>query len=182
MNQQVEIIEKDDQTSQWVNSAQQGCVASFEKIYLHYHRRIFLFAKRMTGSIGAAEEIVQETFIKAWQNLAGFRAESQLYTWLRTIATRISIDQLRVKNAKVWQQMSDYDEIYAAINSNAGQLRELENLIKLLPAGARSVFVLHDIEGYKHDEIAKLTGIAAGTSKAQLFRARKLLREHLTKE
>jgi len=75
--------------------------------------------------------------------------------------------------------MSDYEEVYASLNSNAGQQRDLEKLIGLLPEGARSVFVLHDIEGYKHTEIAVLTGIAAGTSKAQLFRARKLLRENL---
>ena len=182
MTKKAEILEQDNQTDLWIRTAQQGSVDSFEKIYLHYHRRIYLFAKRMTGSISAAEEVVQETFIKAWQNLNSFRAESLFCTWLRTIATRICIDRLRVKNAKVWQQMCDYQEVYASVDSNPGQLRELENLINLLPAGARSVFVLHDIEGYKHDEIAKLTGIAAGTSKAQLFRARKILRENLSKE
>lgn len=162
-----------------IGAAAEGCVESFEKIYHAYYRRIYLFAKRMTNSVNSAEDIVQETFIKAWQNLDSFRAESQFYTWLRTIASRIVIDKLRVKNAKVWQQMADYDEIYQAINSNAGQVRDLEKLIQLLPDGARSVFILHDIEGYKHREISELIDIAVGTSKAQLSRARKLLRENL---
>lgn len=170
----------DEQTDVWISAAVDGCVKSFENIYLAYHRRIYLFAKRMTNSVSSAEDIVQETFVKAWQNLASFRAESQFYTWLRTIASRIAIDKLRVKNAKVWQQMSEYDEVYTAINSSAGQSRDLEKLIYSLPEGARSVFVLHDVEGYKHKEISALTGIAVGTSKAQLFRARKLLRESLS--
>lgn len=180
MNQPGEILQQEDQTEMWVKGAQQGDVSSFEKLYVCYHKRIYLFAKRMTSSVSAAEDVVQETFIKTWQNLTSFRAESQFYTWLRSIAARLVIDRMRIKNAKVWQQMSDYDEVYASLNSNAGQQRDLEKLVGLLPEGARSVFVLHDIEGYKHTEIAKLTGIAAGTSKAQLFRARKLLRENLS--
>ncbi len=182
MTVNVELIQQDDQAELWIKAAQQGNVDSFEKIYSHFHRRIYLFAKRMTGSVEEAEDVVQETFIKTWQNLTSFRAESQFYTWLRTIATRIVLDRLRVKNAKVWKQMSDYDEVYESINTNAGQQRDLEKLISLLPEGARSVFVMHDIEGYKHAEISQLTGIATGTSKAQLFRARKLLRENLNKE
>jgi len=169
----------EEQTAKWISAAADGCVKSFENIYLAYHRRIYLFAKRMTGSVSSAEDVVQESFIKAWQNLASFRSESQFYTWLRTITARIVLDRLRIKNAKVWQQMSEYDEVYAAINSNVGQVRDLEKLIELLPEGARSVFILHDVEGYKHKEISDLTGIAVGTSKAQLFRARKLLKESL---
>lgn len=168
-----------DNMHQLISAAVEGCVVSFEKIYRAYHRRVYLFAKRMTNSVNSAEDIVQETFIKAWQNLGSFRAESQLYTWLRTIASRIAIDKLRVKNAKVWQQMADYDEVHKAINENVGQVRDLEKLIQLLPEGARSVFILHDIEGYKHREISELIDIAVGTSKAQLSRARKLLRESL---
>lgn len=180
MNQSVQVIQQDEQIDEWIQSAQQGDVDSFEKIYIYYHKRIYLFAKRMTGSIDSAEDIVQDTFIKTWQNLATFRAESQFYSWLRTIASRIVIDKLRVKNAKIWQHTSEYDEVHPSLNSNPGQQIDLEKLINLLPEGARSVFVLHDIEGYKHTEIAELTGIAPGTSKAQLFRARKLLRENLS--
>jgi len=181
LNQTIEKLHQEDQTETWIEAAKLGNVKSFEKLYLYYHRRIYLLAKRMTGSVSVAEDVVQETFIKTWQNLTSFRAESQFFTWLRSIATRIVIDRLRVKNAKVWQQVSDYDEVHASLNSNAGQQRDLEKLIALLPEGARSIFVLHDIEGYKHAEIAKLTGIAIGTSKAQLFRARKLLRDNLNR-
>jgi len=179
LNRKTANLSQQEQTEAWVFAAQQGQIDAFEKLYLTYHKRIYLFAKRMTGSVGAAEEVVQETFIKAWQNLASFRAESQFYTWLRSIASRITIDRLRMKNAKVWQEMSEFEDVYSSLNPNVGILRDLEKLIGQLPEGARSVFVLHDIEGYKHQEIADMTGIAAGTSKAQLSRARKLLREKL---
>ena len=172
-------INQDNDLELWVHSAKLGEVAAFEKLYLTFNKKIFLFAKRMTGTTSDAEDVVQETFVKAWQKLASFRQESQFYTWLRTIATRVMIDRLRAKNVKVWQEALDYDEVFAAINSNIGQVKDLEKMIGLLPVGARSIFIMHDIEGYKHNEISKMTGVAVGTSKAQLFRARKLLRESL---
>ena len=172
-------INQGDDLELWITSAKLGEIDAFEKLYIAFHKKIFLFAKRMTGTTSDAEDVVQETFVKAWQKLTSFRAESQFYTWLRSIATRVMIDRLRVKNAKVWQEALDYEEVFTAINSNTGQVKDLEKMIGLLPAGARSIFIMHDIEGYKHNEIAEMTGVAVGTSKAQLFRARKLLRESL---
>lgn len=172
-------LEQDGDTIYWVQSAIDGNLHAFEMLYQRYHQRLFLYAKRMTGSVQEAEEVVQDTFVKAWQKLASFRAESQFYTWLRKIASRVVIDRLRVKNAKVWQESADYEDIHPSIGNSIGKQRDLEKLIKALPDGAKTVFTMHDIEGYTHSEIAELAGIAVGTSKAQLFRARKILRERL---
>lgn len=173
------VLDNSSKLEAWIKKAQLGDIDAFEKIYIDCHKRIFLLAKRMTNSIADAEDIVQETFVKAWQNLSSFRFESQFYSWIRSISTRIMIDRLRKKNAKVWQDSTDYQEIFESINSNVGQVKDLEKMISLLPSGARSVFLLHDVEGYKHQEIAEMTGVAIGTSKAQLSRARKLLRNSL---
>lgn len=168
-----------DATSEWVVKAISGDIAAFEQLYYLYHKRIFLLAKRMTGSTGTAEEVVQDVFVKAWRKLESFRAESSFYTWIRSITTRLVIDGFRRKNAQLWQELTEYEELRHGQQSHDGDARDLEKLVALLPEGARNVFILHDIEGYKHTEIAEIAEIAVGTSKAQLSRARKLLREQL---
>ena len=122
---------------------------------------------------------MQDVFVKAWQKLSTFRFDSSFYTWLRTITTRLVIDSFRRKNAMVWKDTTEIDENHCINTANASDIRDLEKLIGLLPEGARNVFVLHDIEGYKHKEISSMTGIAVGTSKAQLSRARSILRAQL---
>lgn len=164
----------------WISRAKNGCVKSFESLYKNSYKRIYLFSKRMIRIESEAEDVVQETFIRAWQNLSSFREQSQFYTWIRTIAVRIIVDRMRLKNAKIWSQSSEYEDVYSATNSKPDQQKDLQKLIEQLPDGARSVLILHDIEGYKHQEIASFTGIAVGTSKAQLFRARSLLRNSLS--
>ena len=163
-----------------IAAAQSGSVRSFEQLYRLNYKRIYLFAKRMTNSTGDAEDIVQDTFVKAWQKLDSFRRQSLFHTWLRTIASRVSIDRLRVKNALVWRQSLEYQDVYPSVSSKTDDIYDLEKMIRLLPDGARSIFVLHDIEGFKHQEISEMVGIAVGTSKAQLHRARKLLRESMS--
>lgn len=177
--QDIRQMSSKDEDKLWVAAARNGCVRSFEKLYLKNHKRIYLFAKRMSNSTSDAEDIVQDTFVKAWQKLASFRVQSLFHTWLRTIASRVCIDRLRVKNVAVWQQSSEYQDIYPSMTSQADTSHDLERMIRRLPDGARSVFVLHDIEGFKHQEISELAGIALGTSKAQLHRARKLLRDSM---
>ena len=172
-------LEQDALTKQWIQSAIDGNLHAIEKLYQRYHQRLFLYAKRMTGSVQEAEEVVQDTFVKTWQKLASFRAESLFYTWLRKIASRVLIDRLRLKNAKVWQESTEFQDVHLATENSAGKQRDLEKLIALLPDGAKTVFIMHDIEGYTHVEISELAGVAVGTSKAQLFRARKILRESL---
>ena len=179
LSQLKESDQQENETSLWVQSALSGSIKSFEKLYQKYHRRVYLYAKRMTGSIEEAEEVVQDTFVKTWQNLNSFRAESKFYTWVRRIASRIMIDRLRIKNAKVWQESTEYEDVYPVAHVNAGEQRDLEKMVAQLPEGARNIFVMHDIEGYSHNEISEMAGVAVGTSKAQLFRARKLLRTRL---
>ena len=167
---------------QWISAAQKGDKDAYGKLYQHFHRRLYLFCWRMTGNTNSAEDVVQESFIKAWIGLEKFRFEASFYTWLRTIASRIIIDKLRLKESKVWQNTVDIDETIFTEKCNLDGSIDLEKLIRCLPDGARSVFIMHDIEGYGHREIAQLNGIAEGTSKAQLSRARKLLKNQLTQQ
>lgn len=166
-----------DEVDNWIIESQGGNVRAFELLYREYYQRLFLFCRRMTGSIGAAEELVQESFIKAWQAIASFRADSRFYTWLRTIASRAIIDRYRLKQEKIWQSAVELDEQHYSSQLSPEYQMDLDKLITLLPDGARTILVLYEIEGYGHKEIAKMMGIAEGTSKAQLSRARKLLRE-----
>lgn len=170
-----------DETASWILESQNGNVRAFELLYREFFQRLFLFCKRMTGEVGAAEEIVQESFIKAWQALPGFRAESGFYTWIRKIASRLIIDRFRLKQEKIWQNAIEFEEYdysnkLSLEQNNLSQRMDLDKLIALLPEGARSILVLHDIEGYAHKEIAVMLDIAEGTSKAQLSRAKLLLR------
>ncbi len=183
MSENSQTIIQIKQVSNWVKESQQGSVVAFENLYREFHQRLYLFCLRMSGVTGVAEELVQESFIKAWRALPEFRHDAGFYTWLRKIASRLAIDRLRLKNEKVWQNMTELDEteyLLTARSENSNSLdniRDLEKLIALLPEGARNVLVMHDIEGYGHKEISALLGIAEGTSKAQVARARKLLRQ-----
>lgn len=167
------------QIALWVERAQAGDVTSFENLYREFHQRLYLFASRMTGCVSLAEEVVQEVFIKAWRKLDYFRHDSQFYTWLRKIASHTVIDKLRAKNSAIYSNTIEIDELQLQGRERVGESDDLEKLISRLPSGARSVFILHDIEGYSHREISELIQVAEGTSKAQLHRARKLLREQL---
>lgn len=167
-----------DHTIHWVLESRNGNVRAFELLYQAHFKKLFLFCKRMSGSISVAEELVQESFVKAWQALADFRMDSSFYTWLRTIASRLVIDRLRLKNEKIWQNISGADDEDFICQLNPEHKMDLEKLIGLLPIGARNILVLHEIEGYGHSEIAEMLGIAEGTSKAQLFRAKSLLRNN----
>lgn len=168
-----EIVDK------WIGAAQSGDKDAYGKIYLLFHKRLYLYCLRMTSDSNRAEDIVQESFIKAWIGLKGFRFAANFYTWLRTIASRIIIDKLRLKESKVWLNAVDIEEANFVQKYDLDGRIDLEKLISCLPDGARTILIMHDIEGYGHREIAELTGIAEGTSKAQLSRARKLLKKEL---
>ena len=165
-----------DEVSSWVLESKNGNVRAFELLYREFYQRLLMFTRRMIGSTEIAEEVVQESFVKAWQALPGFRQESGFYTWLRKIASRIVIDRLRLKSEKVWQKTVELDDSAIYNQLGAEHKIDLDKLIAKLPDGARNIFVLHDIEGYAHREISSMLEIAEGTSKAQLSRARSLLR------
>lgn len=164
-----------------VRRAQQGDERAFEALYRQTVGRVYAVCLRIAADRGRAEDLTQEVFVRAWRNLRSFREDSAFPTWLHRIAVNVALGADRRQRRYEARVRTEAPEQLAAIG--AGCVPEtdvdLERAIAALPAGARAVFVLHDIEGYRHEEIAERMGIAAGTSKAHLFRARRLLREAL---
>ncbi len=165
-----------------VAEACRGDERAFERLYRAHVGRIHALTLRLSDDPRHAEELTQDVFVRAWERLATFRGESAFGTWLHRLAVNVVLSDRR----SAWRRVrrvtpaGDLLEMDAEYRMPAPGLRlDLDAAIAGLPPGARTVFVLHDIEGYEHGEIAALTGIATGTSKAQLFRARRLLREAL---
>jgi RNA polymerase sigma-70 factor (ECF subfamily) len=165
-----------------VDRAARGEVDAFEALYRENAGRVYLLCLRMCGDPSLAEELAQEAFIRAWQKLGSFRGDSAFSTWLHRVTVNVVLGDRRSTTRREARVKPAGDEIrgdLSASEPSPGQALDLERSIAALPDGARTVFVLHDVEGYRHKEIAHLTGIAEGTSKAQLHRARKLLRKAL---
>jgi RNA polymerase sigma-70 factor, ECF subfamily len=154
-----------------------------ERALYHAHvDRVFRLVYRMAGDLDRAQDWVQETFIRAFDRLASFRGESALGTWLCSIAISVSLNGLRqVRRAREREvALDDAAPLGHQPREADPDLRtRLGEAIDALPDGYRAVFVMHDVEGYTHDEIARTLGVQPGTSKAQLFRARAKLREAL---
>lgn len=165
-----------------VRRAAGGDVAAYEQVYRENAGRVLALCLRMTRDRGEAEELVQDVFVRVWEKLGSFRGGSAFSTWLHRVAVNTVIESLRTKAR--WRDRHDasadpalaIDDVFAR---QAGADIDLERAIAQLPVQARMVFVLHDVEGHKHREIAALTGLAIGTCKAHLHRARQLLRELL---
>jgi len=165
-----------------VRRAQAGEEAAFEGLYRAHAGRIFALCLRLAGDRTRAIELVQDVFVRCWERLGSFRGESAFGSWLYRLAVNHVWmanrgDQRREARVRPVEDPQVLERPGEA--STAGLSVDLERAIGSLPDGAREVFVLFDIEGYRHEEIARMTGIAVGTSKAQLFRARRLLREKL---
>lgn len=170
--------------SHWVEMAQAGDRSAFEQLYRSHCDRIYALCWRMCGGDGAlAEDMLQDSFVRAWSKLALFRGDSKFGTWLHrlTVNVILSDKRIRVKRLQREQELSDVVErtLVGDRDVSAGLRKDLEAAIAGLPERARTVLVLYDIEGYQHGEIAEMTGMAVGSSKAQLHRARKLVREVL---
>lgn len=161
--------------------ARAGDVAAFEELYRATVGRVHCLCLRMCRDPQLAEELTQESYIRAWQKLATFRGDSQFSTWLHRIAVNVVLGHFRSSGRRLDAVSGDEVEpVEPAAPAVAGLAFDLERAIAALPTGARTVFVLHDVEGYTHDEIAQMAGVAVGTSKAQLSRARALLRKALS--
>ena len=165
-----------------VERARNGDTGAFEGLYRQYSGRLFAVCLRLAGSRADAEELVQEAFIKAWERLPGFRGEAAFASWLHRIAVNCSLDRQRSRvRRSAW--FADVDdemlERTRGRDSDPALGMDLEAAIAALPDGARHVFVLHVVEGYSHEDIASLTGLAVGTCKAHVHRARKLLSRSL---
>jgi RNA polymerase sigma-70 factor (ECF subfamily) len=163
--------------------ASRGDVEAFEELYRQNIGRVYLLCLRMCGEASHAEELAQEAFVRAWQKLGSFRGESAFSTWLHRVTVNVVLGDRRSRarrEARVKLAGDDLSAEPTTPQSSPAQALDLDRSIAALPEGARTVFVLHDIEGYRHREIAEMTGLAIGTSKAQLHRARKLLRKALS--
>lgn len=158
-------------------------VAAFEQLYRRHHRRVHGVIVRLVGQAsGRAEDLTQEAFVRAWQALPSFRFESAVSTWLHRLAVNTALMELRARRSRPWQEDDDDALESVATPDTAGRAvlgRDLERAVASLPPRARAVLVLHDVEGWKHEEIAGELGMAVGSSKAQLHRARGLLRARI---
>jgi RNA polymerase sigma-70 factor (ECF subfamily) len=164
-----------------VKRAQRGQIDAFEALYRSHVGRVYAVCRRMCGDPSLAEELAQESFVRAWQKLASFRGESAFSTWLHRLTVNVVLGHLRSRSKAAGQPLGEEieDRQPRGHDSQPGLAIDLERAIAGLPERARTVFVLHDVEGYRHREIAEMAGMAEGTSKAQLHRARRLLREVL---
>ena len=160
--------------------AAQGDTGAFERVYHAHLGRVHNLARRMAGP-DSADELTQDVFVRVWQKLGTFRGESAFGTWLHRLAVNVVIEKRR-SFAIHRERMSDDPAALDAVTvapARADLTVDFEAAIERLPAGAREIFVMHDVEGYKHREIAALLDITSGTSKRQLHRARMLMRKHL---
>ncbi|MDE2345392.1 MAG: RNA polymerase sigma factor [Gammaproteobacteria bacterium] len=172
----------EDKTRNWISRAQEGDTAAFEQLYHSHVGRVYAVCLRLTGNAATAEECTQDAFLSAWDHLPGFRGESSFATWLTRIAINAALQRMQREHRYLRliqpgddQQMAQQAAPDCSPESNL----DLERLIAGLPPAARVAFVLHAIEGYSHEEIARLTGTAIGTCKAHVHRARQLLQARL---
>jgi RNA polymerase sigma-70 factor, ECF subfamily len=159
-----------------IRRAQGGDVEAFEVLYRAHSPAIYALCRRMVGDEQQSRELVQDAFVRAWQRLPSFRGQSALGTWLHRLAVNVVLEHLRSAKRDLNRFAEDADEAALPARTVSSDDRmDLDRAVAQLPTGARTVFVLHDVHGYSHDEIAQMTGIAAGTARAQLFRARRAL-------
>ena len=167
-----------------IQRAKAGDPDAFRILYEGHVGRIYALCLRLAGDPGKAEELVQDTFIRAWEKLPGFRGESAFGTWIFRIAVNVALSDRRAtgrREARIAPIADPGALPVAGRPADPGDRMDMEDAIAGLPPKARAVFLLYDVEGYQHAEIAEMTGIAEGTSKTQLFRARRLLREALSR-
>ena len=154
-----------------------GDQRAFERLYRLHVARIHSLARRMAGFEGDADELTQDVFVRAWERLGTYRGEAAFGTWLHRLAVNVILNWRRSAAAqRRWIEDGVDTDLLMSARVSRPESTDLEGAIGRLPPGARQVFVLHDVEGFKHEEIAGMMGVTAGTSKAQLHRARMLLR------
>jgi RNA polymerase sigma-70 factor (ECF subfamily) len=167
----------------WIRQAKRSDARAFESLYRMHVDKVYGLCLRMTGNVSDAEDCTQDAFIQAWNKLEKFRGDSAFATWLHRIAVNTVLGRFR-------SSKREQDRIQAVADTSltplalgdVGELRDLSEAVDRLPPGARHVFVLHAVYGYSHKEAGNMLGIAAGTSKAQLHRARRLLAQQLKQQ
>ncbi len=178
-------VEKSELTDEadWIDRAQRSDSQAFESLYRMHIDKVYGLCLRMTGNVSEAEDCAQEAFIQAWNKLDRFRGDSAFATWLHRIAVNAVLGRMRKsKREQDRIQIAAQESSSPASIGDSGELRDLSDAVDKLPQGARHVFVLYAVYGYSHDEASNMLGIAPGTSKAQLHRARRLLAQQLEQE
>jgi len=167
----------------FIAGAQAGDTRAFEALYRLHIDRVYGLCLRMTGNVSEAEDCAQEAFIQAWNKIAKFRGDSAFGTWMHRIAVNSVLGRIRKSKRERdrIQLVADTAPPPAAVG-DSGNLQDLSEAIEKLPEGARHVFVLNAVYGYSHEESGNMLGIAVGTSKAQLHRARRLLAQQLQEQ
>ena len=163
-----------------VERAKRADARAFESLYRTHSGKVYGLCLRMTGNVAEAEDCAQEAFIQAWNKLGKFRGEASFGTWMHRVAVNVVLGRMR-KSRREHDRLEVVRQLDDTRHSvdDAGGSRDLESALSLLPSGARHVFVLHAVYGYSHEETGAMLDIAPGTSKAQLHRAKKLLRQQL---
>ena len=171
-----------------VERCRRGDLAAFEEIYRAHSPRLYSLALRMLGNPADAEDMLQDIFLAAHRKLEGFRGEAALGTWLYRLATNQCLDYLRSRTAKTNQLTGTLDDEIGLSDVSSRGIAErtvasidLERALAQLPEGARAAFVLHDVQGLEHREVAEVLGVAEGTSKSQVHKARLKLRALLSR-
>lgn len=164
-------------------AAADGDMQSFEQLYERHHRRVYSLCLRMTTNAAEAEDLAQEVFIQLFRKIGSFRGESAFTTWLHRLTVNQVLMHFRKRGVRMEQTTDDGETPVQIVKGTADPNHmpvvdriALGNAIKQLPPGYRTVFVLHDVEGHEHEEIAKMIGVSVGTSKSQLHKARMKLR------
>jgi RNA polymerase sigma-70 factor (ECF subfamily) len=186
---ETETVKSDSPDFALTQIAAQGNISAFELLYERYHRRTYSLCLRMTNSQTEAEDLTQEVFIQLFRKIGSFRGDSAFSTWLHRLTVNQVLMYFRrrsVKNEKT-SESGEMPEQTVSGTENPRKMPVLDriaikNAIVQLPPGYRNVFVLHDVEGYEHEEVARLLGISVGTSKSQLHKARLKLRGLLIKQ
>lgn len=165
-----------------VDRAAEGDARAFERLYRQYVPMVHSLARRMAGPEDA-DELTQDVFVRVWRKLDTFRGDAAFGTWLHRVATNVILAHRKVRNRRRERFLTDEAELERAPVRPApvGAALDVEEALQGLPDGARQVFVLYDVQGFKHEEIADMLGVTVGTSKSQLHRARMLMRERLTR-
>lgn len=168
--------DRESDVADLVRRAQQGDVGAFEALYGTHAPAVYALCRRMLGDEAESRELLQDVFVRAWERLPSFRGESALATWLHRLGVNVVLERLRTTKRDADRRADASDEwLGRSTESDTDARMDLESAVATLPPGARQVFLLHDVYGYSHEEIATLAGIAAATARVQLWRARRAL-------
>lgn len=186
---ETETVNANETDIELIQKVVSGSIAAFELLYERYHRRTYSLCLRMTNNATEAEDLTQEVFIQLYRKIGSFRGASAFSTWLHRLTVNQVLMHFRRRSVKSEKTSDDGEMPEQTLPGTEDPLRmpivdriALTNAIAQLPNGYRNVFVLHDVEGYEHEEIARIMGISVGTSKSQLHKARLKLRGLLIKQ